>query len=257
VLEILQRVTATPTPAGTYSYAWTVPSGATNPGNVDTFTTLVAGNYSVVITDTTTSCASLSASGTVTVNPLPTVTVNSTSVCAGVNATITATPGTAGTYSYTWTVPAGATDPGDVNTFSTSIAGTYSVILTDLTTTCVSASAGTVTINPIPTVTVNSPSICPGVDATVTATPSPAGNYSYVWTVPSGAADPGNVASFITSNVGVYSVVVTDLTTTCVSESASGTVVYKSITNSNRKQFNSLYWRQCNGNSYTSNGNCS
>ena len=217
-------VTATPTPAGTYTYAWTVPSGATNPGNVDTFTTLVAGNYSVVITDTTTSCASLSASGTVTVNPLPTVTVNSTSVCAGVNATITATPGTAGTYSYTWTVPAGATDPGNVNTFSTSIAGTYSVILTDLTTTCVSASAGTVTINPIPTVTVNSPSICPGVDATVTATPSPAGNYSYVWTVPSGAADPGNVASFITSTVGVYSVVATDLTTTCVSESASGTV---------------------------------
>ncbi|WP_309640861.1 gliding motility-associated C-terminal domain-containing protein [Flavobacterium sp.] len=217
-------VTATPLPAGTYSYAWTVPAGATPPGNVPTFTTLIAGTYSVIITDTTTTCASLSASGTVTVNPLPTVTVNSTSICAGVTATITATPGAAGTYSYTWTVPVGATDPGNVDTFSTTIAGTYSVILTDLTTTCVSASAGTVTINPLPTVTVNSPSICPGVDATVTATPSPAGTYSYVWTVPTGATDPGNVATFTTSIVGVYSVIVTDLTTTCVSLSASGAV---------------------------------
>ena len=217
-------VTATPTPAGTYTYAWAVPSGATNPGNVDTFTTLVAGNYSVVITDTANSCTSLSASGTVTVNPLPTVTVNSTSFCSGLNVIITATPGISGDYSYSWTVPAGATPPGDVNTFSTSIAGTYNVILTDLTTTCVSESAGTVTINPIPTVTVNSPSICPGLDVTVTATPSPAGNYSYVWTVPSGATNPGNVASFITTTVGVYSVIVTNITTTCVSESVSGTV---------------------------------
>ncbi|NHM06211.1 T9SS type B sorting domain-containing protein [Flavobacterium sp. CYK-4] len=217
-------ITATPSPAGTYSYAWTVPSGASNPGNVPTFNTTIAGTYSVIITDATTTCASLSASGTVTVNPLPTVTVNSTSVCAGGTATITATPGTPGNYTYTWTVPTGATDPGNVDTFNTTVAGTYSVTLTDVTTTCISASAGTVTINPLPTVTVNNPSICLGLDATITATPSPAGNYSYVWTVPAGATNPGNVATFITSTVGVYSVVVTNLTTTCVSESASGTV---------------------------------
>lgn len=218
-------VTATPDTPGTYSYAWTVPSGFTNPGNVASFSTTVAGNYSVVITNTTTTCSSLSVTGIVTINPLPTVTVNSASICPGDSTTITATPNPAGTYSYVWTVPVGATNPGNVASFSATIAGTYSVIATNTTTTCSSLpGSGILTINPLPTVTVNNPVVCAGQPATVTATPSPAGNYSYVWTVPSGAIDPGNVASFATALAGTYSVVVTNTTTNCQSSSASGAV---------------------------------
>ncbi|MGX7668975.1 beta strand repeat-containing protein, partial [Flavobacterium pedocola] len=218
-------VTATPGTAGTYNYVWTVPAGATNPGNVASFTTTVAGNYSVVITNTTTNCSSASTSGTVTNNPLPTVTVNSPSVCAGTSATVTATPGTAATYSYVWTVPAGATNPGSVASFTTTVAGTYSVVITNTTTTCSSASAsGTVTVNPLPTVTVNSPSVCAGTPATVTATPGTAGTYTYVWTVPAGVTNPGSVPSFTTTVGGNYSVVITNTATTCSSASASGTV---------------------------------
>ena len=62
------NVIATPSISGTYNYAWTVPSGATNPGNVVSFMTNVAGIYSVIITDTTSGATSSSASGTVTVN---------------------------------------------------------------------------------------------------------------------------------------------------------------------------------------------
>ncbi|WP_276978846.1 T9SS type B sorting domain-containing protein [Flavobacterium filum] len=218
-------VTATPGAAGTYNYTWSVPAGFTNPGNVATFTTTVAGVYSVIITDTTTNCVSPSASGTVTVNPNPTVTVNSPAVCAGASATVTATPGAAGTYSYAWTVPTGATAPGDVATFNTTVAGVYSVIITNTVTGCVSTSAsGTVTINPNPTVTVNSPAVCAGASATVTATSGTAGTYSYAWTVPTGAANPGNVATFTTAIAGVYSVIITNTTTGCISTSASGTV---------------------------------
>src|SRR5574338_489602 len=113
------------------NYVWTVPAGVTDPGNVASFTTTVAGTYSVVITNTTTGCASVSASGTVTVNPLPTVTVNSSTICAdGTTATVTATPGAPGTYNYVWTVPAGVTDPGNVASFTTTVAGTYSVVIT-------------------------------------------------------------------------------------------------------------------------------
>ncbi|WP_396141900.1 GEVED domain-containing protein, partial [Flavobacterium sp.] len=61
-------ITATPGEAGTYSYAWTVPSGVTNPGNEASFSAGTAGNYSVIITNTATTCASASASGTITVN---------------------------------------------------------------------------------------------------------------------------------------------------------------------------------------------
>ena len=84
-----------------------------------------------------------------------------------------------------------------MNTFVTTTSGVYSVVITDTVTGCISTSAsGTVTINAIPTVTVNSPTVCQGTNAIVTATPSPAGTYSYVWTVPTGATNPGNVASF-------------------------------------------------------------
>ncbi|MFN6015210.1 MAG: PKD domain-containing protein, partial [Flavobacteriales bacterium] len=145
-------VTATPGTAGNYSYAWNVPTGATNPGNVASFTTTTAGSYSVIITNTVTNCVSLQESGTVTVNPNPTVTVNSPAVCAGNSAAVTATPGEAATYSYAWSVPPCATAPGNVATFNTTTAGSYSVIITNTATNCVSQPvSGTVTINALPT----------------------------------------------------------------------------------------------------------
>jgi mucin-2 len=219
-------VTATPSPAGTYSYVWTVPAGATNPGNVATFTTTTAGVYSVIITNTATTCPSQPGQTTVVINPRPTVAVTSAPVCQGTPATVTATPTPAGTYSYAWTVPAGATNPGNVATFTTTTAGVYSVIITNPTTTCTSLPAQTtVVINPTPTLTITSPPVCQGTPATVTVTPTPAGTYSYVWTVPAGATNPGNVATFTTTTAGVYSVIATNTTTTCPSQPAQTTVV--------------------------------
>ena len=96
-------------------------------------------------------CVTISNLITVTVNPLPTVTVNSPTVCHGTSATIIAAPGTAGTYNYAWTVPFGAANPGNVATFTTTVAGTYSVVITNTTTSCSSALAsGTLTVNPLP-----------------------------------------------------------------------------------------------------------
>ena len=217
-------VTATPGSPGNYNYTWTFPAGATNPGNVAVFTTAIAGDYTVVITDASINCVSASALVTVVINPTPTVTVSTSSTCAGGIATVTATPGAPGSYSYQWTVPAGVPDPGNVATFTTTIPGTYSVQITDLVTLCVSTTSGAVTINPPPTVTLNSPTVCPGVNAIVTATPGSPGTYTYSWIVPSGATQPGDVSTFSTSVLGTYSVVITDTVTNCQSESASGVI---------------------------------
>lgn len=226
----IATVTATPITLGTYSYAWTVPTGATNPGNVASFTTTATGNYSVIITDTTTSCPSASEPVTVTINPLPTVTVSAPPICSGASATVTATPGTTGNYNYVWTVPSGATNPGNLASFQTTVVGNYNVIITDIVTTCSSASASeTVTINILPTVSVNSPSVCSGVSATITATPGITGTYSYTWTVPLGATNPGNVADFSTAVAGSYDVIITNTTTTCSSASASGTLTLSTL----------------------------
>jgi gliding motility-associated-like protein len=72
-------------------------------------------------------------------------------------------------------------------------------------------------------VTVNNPIICETGTATIVATNSIPGNYSYIWTVPNGVINPGNVASFSTSTAGIYSVEVTN-TTTNETSLGSGTV---------------------------------
>ncbi|MGV3697572.1 T9SS type B sorting domain-containing protein, partial [Flavobacterium sp.] len=175
-------------------------------------------------------CVTDTATITIIISPSPTVTVSSTPVCQGTPATVTATVAPAGSYSYVWTVPAGATNPGNVASFTTTTAGLYTVVATNIATTCPGQPASvTVVINPVPTVTVSSTPVCQGTPATVTATVTPVGSYSYVWTVPSGATNPGNVASFTTTTAGLYTVVATNTTTTCPGQPVSVTVVINPI----------------------------
>jgi hypothetical protein len=149
------------------TYAWsitpiaggngTITAGATP--NLITIKWTSAGTATLQVIETnSTGCPGDPVTIKVSVNPIPTVTVNSSAICAGTSATITATPGLAGTYNYVWTVPAGVTNPGNVASFTSTIAGTYSVVMTNAVTTCVSASAsGIVTINATPTLIVNNP----------------------------------------------------------------------------------------------------
>ena len=103
-------------------------------------------NFSMTINNCTTNLSNL----VILTDPaLPTVSVNNSSICSTGTATVTATPISSGTYNYAWTVPATATNPGNVNSFTTQVGGTFSVIITDTTTNCSSASAtGIVTILP-------------------------------------------------------------------------------------------------------------
>jgi hypothetical protein len=140
--------------------------------------------------------------------------------------TITATPaGGSGGYHYAWTVPAGASAPGDVASFSTSTAGTYSVIVTDANS-CASASgAGTLTVNANPTVTLALNLTCDdqgGTEITqLVASPSPGGSYSYSWTGPDGLPikdENGtaiNAPAITPTKPGTYTVVVTNSDTGC------------------------------------------
>jgi nitrogen fixation protein FixH len=219
-----------------YTFTYNIGGGTnqtiTSTGNTATISvpTTTAGSvtYNLVSVQDASGTACTQAqtgSAVITVYALPTVTVNSSTVCEGTAATITATPGTAGTYSYAWTVPSGVTNPGNVATFTSTVAGTYTVVITNTTTSCVSAPAsGTVTVNPLPTVTVNSATVCDGSSATITATPGVPGTYNYVWTVPAGVTNPGNVATFSSTVAGTYTVVITNTTTNCVSASGSGTI---------------------------------
>ncbi len=200
------------------SYQWSLGgseiSGATDASlSIPNAQAANAGNYTVVTTNlygtVTSSMAAL------TVNPLPTVAVNSETICVGSSATLTATTSAANP-AYLWS-PGGETTAAI--TVSPASTTTYSVTVTDGATTCSASASGTVSVNQLPTVAVNSETICVGGSAILTATTS-AANPTYLWS-PGGETTAAITVS--PAATASYLVTVTDGATLC-SASASGTV---------------------------------
>jgi hypothetical protein len=184
-------VLTTSTTGGTsgYTYVWTPStslssSTVSNPTSSPTITT----TYTVVVTDAH-GCTS-TATSTVTVQPLPIVTVNSPTICAGGTATLTAP----GATTYTWT--AGATSTG-VNTATATPMLTTTYTVTGSTGGCIGTAVSTVTVVPLPVVTVNSATICPGDTATLT----PSGASIYSWSM--GGGTPAKVTPITTTTYTV------------------------------------------------------
>ncbi|MBI1836768.1 MAG: gliding motility-associated C-terminal domain-containing protein, partial [Flavobacteriia bacterium] len=205
-------LTATPSATGG-TYLWS-PGGETT--GAITVTPSSTTTYSCIYTLNT--CPSPSVSGTVTVNPIPTITINNTTVCNGTSATLTATPSIAGG-TYLWS-PGGETTASITVTPSSTT--TYSCVYT--LNTCASPSvSGTVTVNPIPTITINNPTICFGTNATLTATPSLTGG-TYLWS-PGGEAT--NSITEAPTNTSTYSAIYT--LNGCPSNSVSGTITVNQL----------------------------
>jgi hypothetical protein len=84
-----------------------------------------------------------------TVNANPTVTVASQTVCASaLPVNITATPVGTGPFNYAWTGPSGPI-AGNTASVSASVAGAYTVVVTDANG-CTGSNSGTLTIIPQP-----------------------------------------------------------------------------------------------------------
>ena len=199
-------LTATPNPAGG-TYRWT-PGGATT----QSITVTPASTTTYSVTYSLGTCGTATDSGKVTIAPPPTVTASNTSICPGQNATVTATPSqTGGTY--LWAPGGGTTQSITVSPATTSY---YTVTYTIVG--CIAATASdTVTINTVPTVSVNAQSICQGQSATLTATPSLTGG-TYSW-APGGATTQSITVSPATTTT--YTVT---YTATCGTAVDSGVV---------------------------------
>jgi autotransporter-associated beta strand protein len=235
------NIASVPITAGA-TYAWSIAGGTITAGGTSSTVTYTAGVGSAVTLNcvVTASCGIASAgaqNASVTINPLPTVSVNSQTVCANaLPATVTATPagGTPPYVNYAWTVPAGATAPGNVASFTTSVAGTYSVVVTD-NNGCSSASgSGTLTVNGAPAANAGLPqTICSGCSATLGSTPTASGGsgsgYTYSWS-PSAGLSSATVANPTASpsSTTTYAVTVTD-GNGCVSAPSSVTVTVANV----------------------------
>jgi gliding motility-associated-like protein len=173
----------------------------------------ITTNYTV--TYTVNNC-SVTGTTTLTVNPTPVMTVNSSTICNGETATLTAnaTP-TGGTYLWS--------NSQNVNsiTVTPTANSTYNILYT--LNGCNATSTTSVTVNPIPQVTVASETICAGETTNLTAIPNLTGG-TYAWSQGGLTTETIAVNPNSTTN---YSVIYT--LNNCASPSASATVVVNPV----------------------------
>ncbi len=192
---------ATLTANGGASYKWlTTPIQTTQSINVNP---LVTTTYTVTGTGTTAGCDGV-AYPTVFVNATPTalaiVPVPGT-ICVGQSATLTAYP--TGAASYSWS----SGENGSTITVSPLVNTPYTVTVTS-TSGCFATVSNSLIVNPIPATGVNSPTICSGQTANLTAT----GASTYGWS----STTLGSTAAVTTPTLTVTtSYTVTGNPTTC------------------------------------------
>jgi hypothetical protein len=218
------------------SYLWS--NGATTPS----ITVSAAGSYSVTVNQGN-ACVNTSAATAVVVNPLPTASVSaggSTSFCQGGSVVLTASPGA----SYLWSN--GATTQAITATTS----GNYSVTVTNASGCSTASSATTVTVSPVPAISLSaSPytKLFPGLTTTLTATAS--GSVSYGW-FKNGVPVPGASGSTLPvtiNDLGAYSVRVVNAggcssTSSIVNIADSASAELFIYPNPNRGQFSVAYY---------------
>jgi len=156
-------------------------------------------------------------SATVIVNLQPTVSVNSDTICNGDTTMLTATPSIIGG-TYQWsnnqTLESINVNPGLPGT-------TYSVVYTLIG--CTAQASGTVTVNPVPVLSIAPVIICFGETATLTAVPNLPGG-SFLWASSGETSSSISVTPLVTTN---YSATYT--LTGCTSPVASAQVTVKPL----------------------------
>jgi gliding motility-associated-like protein len=195
--------TATLTANGANNYSWAPSTDlSASTGSLVTGTPTITQSYSVTGTDVN-GCFSGNTS-TITVNTLPTVTVNSSTICLGQQtATLTAN----GATTYSWIPGTGlSATTGAIVTGTPSVTQNYTVAGMDANG-CINGTVTAITVNPLPTVTVNSATICVGQQ---TATLTANGADTYAWS----AGLSSSTGSLVTGNpvsTQNYTVTGTDL----------------------------------------------
>jgi gliding motility-associated-like protein len=198
--------TTTLTASGAATYTWS--TGA----NTNSISVSPSATTVYTVAGSTGGCNGINTT-TVTVNANPTITVNSSSICSGQSATLTAS----GANTYTWS------NGINTNTQTVSPASTtnYSVIGTNLAG-CVSTTSvtSTVSVTPIPTLTVNPVTICTGNTATLTAS----GANTYTWNAGSGTGSSFTIAPASSTTVSLIGA-----NGTCTSQTTSTVTVGSSL----------------------------
>ncbi len=206
--SICAGASTTLVPSGALTYTFSNGNAVVSPSTTT--------SYSVTGTSSLGCLGSNTAVATVTVNPLPNISVTSGSICAGNSLTLV--PSGASTYTFS----NGNAVVSPSTTTSYSVTGTSSLG-------CLSSNTAvaTVTVNPRPSISVTSGSICAGNSLTLV----PSGASTYTFSNGNAVVSPSTTTSYsvtgtsslgcLSSNTAVATVTVSPLPTVTASSSAS------------------------------------
>ena len=152
-----QSFTMAPTSVGFVTYFYSSGSAIVTPSANTTYSVYSVNNFGCVSSNTAVS--------TVTVNPLPNITLNIGEICSGQSFTIVPT----GADTYTFSSGSSVVTPSTTTS--------YIVTGINALTGCTNTAISSVTVNVLPTISVNSGSICSGQSFTII--PSGADTYTY------------------------------------------------------------------------------
>ncbi len=237
------------------SYTWNKDGIAISGASTQTYTATASGSYTVTVTTGT--CTSTSAPIVVTANVSPAAVVTAsgaTAICSGGNAVLTASAGS------TWLWSNGAT----TQSITATTAGNYSVTITNANGCTAVSSATAVTVSPSLNATITAAphrNLFPGLVTTLTANVNPPGNYNYVWFkngVPVAGAASSTLAGIDHSDLGSYTVTVTNATGMACSNTSPAFTVADSATaklfiypSPNRGTFSVVYYAPAPDTKYT------
>jgi gliding motility-associated-like protein len=201
------------TASGATTYTWS-PAATLSASTGTSVTASPTTNTTYTIVGTTGTCNGTT-TATVTVIAPPVVNVNSTTICSGTSAVLTAT----GATTYTWT-PSASLSSGTGTSVTASPPTTTTYTITGTSGSCSSTATSTVTVNPTPIVSVNSPTYCTGGSAVLTAS----GATTYSWS-PATNLSASSGSSVTASPTTTTTYTVTGTTSGCSSTSVATVTV--------------------------------
>jgi len=193
---------ATLSASGATTYSWS-PALDLDTASGATVVSTPAASTVYSITGAIGSCTA-TINSSVTITPTPTLAVNSADICEGSAAILSAS----GAASYTW-APATSLSATTGSTVSSSAPATITYTLIGLLGNCADTTESTVTVYPMPVLTVNSATVCDGFSAQLIAS----GASAYSWSPSTGlnttsgatvvAAPPASTSYTITGTLGI------------------------------------------------------
>ncbi len=213
---------------GDYNYQWNASAGGNIVSGGETPNPIVsaAGNYSVQITDTYTSCTAFALTPVAANISAPTANAGPAQsvTCSSPSTTLQGSGSSGANFIYLWTASNGGNVTGGANTLTPTVnaSGTYTLVVTNANNGCTQGSATTVTGNNVPPSTSASGGALTCVTNAVGLTASTnATTPSFIWTGPNGYTSTEQNPTV--GVVGDYLLTVSDAATGC-SNTASAVV---------------------------------